>query len=184
VNAFYDPTENRFTILPGIAHGSYFGGAAAPAAHNFGALGWVIGHEMTHGFDDSGRMFDARGADRDWWSPASEAAFNASSSPPAKRGARRTAPLTPKTSSARTSTHRPRRGSTSRDLPLQGGRQDDGRTGLQDLVIGARVRRDDLRRDPDRGRTDALPHRRPDAGACMPPYFAFQLRVDGHRFDE
>ncbi len=75
VNAFYDPSSNRFTILPGIAHGAFFGGSAAPAAHNFGALGWVIGHEMTHGFDDNGRLFDARGVERNWWTPGAEAAF-------------------------------------------------------------------------------------------------------------
>jgi predicted metalloendopeptidase len=75
VNAFYDPSSNRFTILPGIAHGAFFGGDAAPAAHNFGALGWVIGHEMTHGFDDSGRLFDGRGVERNWWTAGAEAAF-------------------------------------------------------------------------------------------------------------
>ena len=75
VNAFYDPSSNRFTILPGIAHGAFFGGSVAPPAHNFGALGWVIGHEMTHGFDDNGRLFDGRGVERNWWTPGAEAAF-------------------------------------------------------------------------------------------------------------
>jgi predicted metalloendopeptidase len=76
VNAFYDPGSNSFTLLPGLVHGTFFGGSSAPAAHNFGALGWVIGHEMTHGFDNNGRLYDGRGADRNWWTPGAEAAFN------------------------------------------------------------------------------------------------------------
>ncbi len=75
VNAFYDPWQNRFTVLPGVAHGMFFGGAAAAKAYNFGSLGEVIGHEITHGFDDFGRHFDANGADRDWWIPTATAAF-------------------------------------------------------------------------------------------------------------
>lgn len=69
-NAFYEPTSNRFAILPGIAHGAFFGGRAATAAFNFGALGSIMGHEMTHGFDTLGRFLDARGTLRDWWTPS------------------------------------------------------------------------------------------------------------------
>ncbi|HUQ41080.1 MAG TPA: M13 family metallopeptidase, partial [Candidatus Limnocylindrales bacterium] len=66
-NAFYAPDQNRIELQPGILHGVFFG-LAAPRVLNFGALGWVIGHEITHGFDNSGRLFDARGTRRDWWS--------------------------------------------------------------------------------------------------------------------
>ncbi|WP_404713103.1 M13 family metallopeptidase [Sphingomonas sp. MMS24-J13] len=51
--------------------------AAADPAYNYGAIGGVIGHEMTHGFDDQGRHIDATGALRDWWTPADDAAFRA-----------------------------------------------------------------------------------------------------------
>ncbi|MHB8287383.1 MAG: M13 family metallopeptidase [Caulobacteraceae bacterium] len=50
---------------------------AADAAVNYGAIGGVIGHELTHGFDDEGRKLDASGALRDWWTPADAAAFEA-----------------------------------------------------------------------------------------------------------
>src|SRR5262249_48143672 len=45
-------------------------------AVNLGALGAIVGHELTHGFDDEGRKFDATGAYRDWWTPAIESSFN------------------------------------------------------------------------------------------------------------
>lgn len=48
---------------------------AADDAVNYGAVGWLIGHELTHGFDDSGRTFDATGALRDWWTPEDTEAF-------------------------------------------------------------------------------------------------------------
>src|SRR5258708_17486043 len=48
----------------------------ADNASNYGAMGAVIGHEMTHGFDDQGRKFDAQGNLRDWWSPTDEKNFN------------------------------------------------------------------------------------------------------------
>jgi putative endopeptidase len=51
--------------------------AAADPAYNYGGIGGVIGHEMTHGFDDQGRHIDAAGALRDWWTPADDAAFRA-----------------------------------------------------------------------------------------------------------
>jgi putative endopeptidase len=74
-NAFYSPDENRISILPGILHGPFFS-REAPQTLNFGALGWVIGHEITHGFDNTGRLFDARGGTRDWWSPNVAASFD------------------------------------------------------------------------------------------------------------
>jgi putative endopeptidase len=73
-NAFYSPLENRIAMLPGILTGPFFGANAASVL-NFGALGWVIGHEITHGFDDNGRHFDAHGRERDWWSPPVASAF-------------------------------------------------------------------------------------------------------------
>lgn len=75
-NAFYDPSVNRFMILPAIVNDGNFGGMKSPATHNFGGLGWLVGHEITHGFDDYGRHYDGRGADRNWWTSAAEKAFN------------------------------------------------------------------------------------------------------------
>jgi putative endopeptidase len=69
VNAFYSPRFNSINFPAGILQPPFFDPQRDSAA-NFGAIGAVIGHEMTHGFDDQGRKFDAAGNLRDWWSPA------------------------------------------------------------------------------------------------------------------
>jgi len=74
VNAYYNPTTNSIVIPAGIVRAAFYA-PTAPAALNWGALGVVIGHEVTHAFDDEGRMYDATGARRNWWSAASAAAF-------------------------------------------------------------------------------------------------------------
>ncbi|XP_071515798.1 neprilysin-2 isoform X3 [Panulirus ornatus] len=66
VNAFYSPLENSIQFPAGILQGTFFE-ADRPKYMNFGAIGYVIGHEITHGFDDTGRQFDATGDLRDWW---------------------------------------------------------------------------------------------------------------------
>jgi endothelin-converting enzyme/putative endopeptidase len=67
VNAYYDPTMNEMVFPAAILQSPFFSlKASAPA--NYGAIGLVIGHELTHGFDDEGRQFDARGNLADWWS--------------------------------------------------------------------------------------------------------------------
>jgi predicted metalloendopeptidase len=66
VNAYYSPTTNEITFPAGILQRPYFDPAADDAA-NYGGIGAVIGHELTHGFDDQGRQFDAAGNLRDWW---------------------------------------------------------------------------------------------------------------------
>ena len=74
VNAYYDPSTNEICFPAGILQYPFFD-MAADDAFNYGAIGSVIGHEMTHGFDDSGRQFDAHGNLRDWWSAADAEAF-------------------------------------------------------------------------------------------------------------
>lgn len=74
VNAGYYPGENR-VVIPGGILGGFFFSPAAPAFANFAAVGTVMGHEITHGFDSRGRQFDGNGAFRDWWSPAVNAEF-------------------------------------------------------------------------------------------------------------
>jgi putative endopeptidase len=69
VNAFYSPVFNSINFPAGILQPPFFD-PKGDAAANFGAIGAVIGHEMTHGFDDQGRKFDAAGNLRDWWTPA------------------------------------------------------------------------------------------------------------------
>ena len=69
VNAYYDPSMNEMVFPAGILQPPFFN-RQAKAAVNFGAIGMVMGHELTHGFDDEGRQFDAKGNLRDWWSPA------------------------------------------------------------------------------------------------------------------
>jgi putative endopeptidase len=74
VNAYYHPIRNEIVFPAGILQPPMFD-AAADDAVNFGAIGAVIGHEVTHGFDDQGRRFDADGAFRDWWSGEDEERF-------------------------------------------------------------------------------------------------------------
>ncbi len=66
VNAYYNPTWNEIVFPAGILQPPYFDPTADDAL-NYGSIGSVIGHEMTHGFDDSGSRFDAQGNLRDWW---------------------------------------------------------------------------------------------------------------------
>ena len=66
VNASYNPSRNDITFPAGILQAPFFD-AKADDALNYGGMGAVIGHEMTHGFDDEGRKFDGQGNLRDWW---------------------------------------------------------------------------------------------------------------------
>ena len=75
VNAYYEPNRNEIVFPAGILQPPFFY-ANADDAVNYGAIGAVIGHEMTHGFDDQGRQFDADGNLRDWWSPQSAAEYD------------------------------------------------------------------------------------------------------------
>ncbi|MCW5979249.1 MAG: M13 family metallopeptidase [Bryobacteraceae bacterium] len=68
VNAYYNPLENNINFPAGILQPPFFD-ARRDDAVNFGAIGAVIGHELTHGFDDQGRQFDAKGNLADWWTP-------------------------------------------------------------------------------------------------------------------
>ncbi len=69
VNAYYNPPENNINFPAGILQPPFYN-AKADDAVNYGAIGVVIGHELTHGFDDQGRRYDGSGNLRDWWSPA------------------------------------------------------------------------------------------------------------------
>ena len=74
VNAYFHPTLNEIVVPAGILQPPLFD-AQADDAVNFGGIGMVIAHEITHGFDDQGRRFDANGALRDWWTPEDAARF-------------------------------------------------------------------------------------------------------------
>jgi len=74
VNAYYNPTMNEIVFPAGILQPPFFD-AKADDAVNYGGIGAVIGHEMTHGFDDMGRQFDAAGNLKDWWTPESAQRF-------------------------------------------------------------------------------------------------------------
>jgi len=76
VNAYYNPTTNEVCFPAAILQPPFFN-ANADDAVNYGAIGVVIGHEMTHGFDDQGRLFDKDGNMNNWWAPEDEAAFKA-----------------------------------------------------------------------------------------------------------
>jgi predicted metalloendopeptidase len=74
VNAYYDPTQNNINFPAGILQPPFFSNTASDAV-NYGAIGAIIGHELTHGFDDEGRQFDADGNLRDWWTAEDEKRF-------------------------------------------------------------------------------------------------------------
>ncbi|XP_018915735.2 neprilysin-2 isoform X2 [Bemisia tabaci] len=74
VNAFYSSIENSIQFPAGILQGSFFSNDR-PKYMNYGAIGFVIGHEITHGFDDQGRQFDKNGNLVDWWEPETREAY-------------------------------------------------------------------------------------------------------------
>lgn len=74
VNAYYNPSANEIVFPAGILQPPFFY-AEGDDAVNYGAIGVVIGHEMTHGFDDQGRQFDKTGNLADWWTESDAAAF-------------------------------------------------------------------------------------------------------------
>ena len=74
VNAYYNPTTNEITFPAAILRPPFFDMTADDAV-NYGAIGSVIGHEISHGFDDSGRQFDGDGNLRDWWTADDGAKF-------------------------------------------------------------------------------------------------------------
>jgi putative endopeptidase len=76
VNAYYSEHFNEIVFPAGILQPPFFDPAADPAV-NFGGIGAVIGHELTHGFDDQGRKYDGSGALTDWWTAADASEFNA-----------------------------------------------------------------------------------------------------------
>jgi endothelin-converting enzyme/putative endopeptidase len=75
VNAYYNPLENNINFPAGILQPPFYG-AGRDAAINYGGAGAVIGHELTHGFDDQGRQFDAGGNLKDWWTTDDANAYN------------------------------------------------------------------------------------------------------------
>lgn len=74
VNAYYDPTQNNINFPAGILQPPFYSNTARDAV-NYGAVGHVIGHELTHAFDDEGRQFDAQGNLKNWWQKSDETEF-------------------------------------------------------------------------------------------------------------
>jgi putative endopeptidase len=74
VNAYYSPPQNEIVFPAGILQPPYFD-VTKDDAVNFGGIGAVIGHELSHGFDDQGRKYDAKGNLAEWWTAADDAAF-------------------------------------------------------------------------------------------------------------
>src|SRR6202030_649094 len=75
VNAYYDPQQNNINFPAGILQPPFYDNNMDDAV-NYGAIGAVIGHELTHAFDDEGRQFDAKGNLHDWWTAADAKAFD------------------------------------------------------------------------------------------------------------
>jgi endothelin-converting enzyme/putative endopeptidase len=76
VNAYYNPLNNEFAYPAGILQAPFFS-KSFPAARNYGGIGAVMGHELSHGFDDQGRKFDGDGKMSEWWAPEVSARFEA-----------------------------------------------------------------------------------------------------------
>lgn len=76
INAYYDPSMNNLNFPAGILQPPFFD-PNAPAAVNYGAIGFVMGHEITHGFDDQGAKFDGHGNLNNWWTEADLKKFQA-----------------------------------------------------------------------------------------------------------
>ncbi len=74
INAYYDPQMNNINFPAGILQPPFFSKTAGDE-ENLGAIGAIIGHELTHGFDDEGRQFDAKGNLADWWTEVDAKAF-------------------------------------------------------------------------------------------------------------
>jgi putative endopeptidase len=74
VNAYYSPLQNSINFPAGILQPPFFDNRL-DAAVNYGGIGAVMGHELTHGFDDQGRQYDAEGNLRNWWTPEDAAEF-------------------------------------------------------------------------------------------------------------
>ncbi|XP_058490717.1 neprilysin-like isoform X2 [Solea solea] len=74
INAFYSPTHNQIVFPAGILQPPFFSKGQAKSL-NYGGVGMVIGHELTHGFDTYGRNYDKNGDMKDWWTPASTQRF-------------------------------------------------------------------------------------------------------------
>lgn len=74
VNAFYSSIENSIQFPAGILQGNFFD-SDRPSYMNYGGIGWVIGHEITHGFDDQGRQYDDQGNLKNWWEPKTKKKF-------------------------------------------------------------------------------------------------------------
>ena len=77
INAYYDPSMNNINLPAGILQSPFFD-PDAPDAVNYGSIGFVIGHEITHGFDDEGAQFDGHGNLKNWWTPLDLKKFKAS----------------------------------------------------------------------------------------------------------
>jgi putative endopeptidase len=79
VNAYYDPSMNNINFPAGILEPAFYD-PHADIATNYGHMGAIIGHELTHGFDDQGAQFDGGGNLKDWWTPADKTKFEAKTS--------------------------------------------------------------------------------------------------------
>ena len=90
VNAYYDAQMNNINFPAGILQPPFYNNKIDDAV-NFGGIGMVIGHELTHGFDDQGRQFDANGNLKDWWTPQDAKEFE-QRAPPASPTSTRASP--------------------------------------------------------------------------------------------
>ena len=76
VNAYYDPTKNQMVFPAGILQTPYFNQSFPPSMY-FGGSGVIMGHELTHGFDDQGSDYNGYGVLENWWEPQTKAEFDA-----------------------------------------------------------------------------------------------------------
>jgi putative endopeptidase len=89
VNAYYNPQMNDINFPAGVLQPPLFD-PKMDDAPNYGNTGGTIGHELTHGFDDEGRQFDAKGNLKDWWTKKDAAEFDRSAPPASPTSTRNT----------------------------------------------------------------------------------------------
>ncbi len=167
VNAYYSPDRNNINFPAGILQPPFYQGERDPAV-NYGAAGAVVGHELTHGFDDQGRKYDPEGNLRDWWTAADGAKFEERASCIANEyrrlsGGRRHAPERPAHARREHGGQRRRAPRVPR-VPRRARRQRprESRRLHAPAALLPRLR-PDLVREPDAGV-------RPDAGAHRPAF--------------
>ena len=168
VNAYYDPQMNDMNFPAGVLQPPLFD-AKLDDAPNYGDIGGMIGHELTHGFDDEGRQFDAHGNLKDWWTEEDRRVRQAPAASRAVRRLHRRRRHPHQRQAHARREHRRSRRPDARLIGLEGARRRDstppGVEGSRRTSASSSASRNGLREHPPRGTAPAGGHRPALAGA-------------------